>query len=43
MELVNRVAGFENYQNFFDVIAERPKSVSENSEAIKNELFNFFL
>ena len=36
MELVNRVSAFQNYQNFSDVIAERPKPASENSEPIKS-------
>ena len=35
MEMVNRVSAFRNYQNFSDVITERPKPVSENGEPIK--------
>ena len=34
MEIVIRVAGLENYQNFSVVIAERPKLASKNSEPI---------
>ena len=37
MEIVNHVSAFENYQNFSNVIAERPKPGSEKSEPIKNE------
>ena len=38
MEIVNRVSAFQNYQNFSDVTAERPKSSSENGESIKIKL-----
>ena len=34
MEIVNRVSAFQNYQSLPDVIAEWPKSASENSEPI---------
>ena len=37
MEIVNHVSVFQNYQNFSDVIAERPKLASENSQPIKTE------
>ena len=37
MEIVNHVSVFQNYQNFSDVIAERPKLASENSQPIKSE------
>ena len=38
MEIMNRVSAFQNYQNFSDVIAKRPKLASENSEEpIKSE------
>ena len=37
MEPVNRVSAFQNYQIFSDVIAERTKQASENSEPIKSE------
>ena len=38
IELENRVLAFQNYQNFSDVIAERPKPASENSEPKKNRM-----
>ena len=37
MEIVNRVSAFQNYQIFSNVIAERQKPASENSELIKSE------
>ena len=37
MEIVNRVSAFQNYQNFSDIIPEKPKPASENSEPIKSE------
>ena len=38
MEIVNRVSAFQNSHNSSDVIAERTKQASENSEPIKIEL-----
>ena len=37
MEKISRVSAFRNYYNFSDIVAERPKSPSENSETIKSE------
>ena len=38
MEIVNLVSAFQSYQNSAEVIAERRKTASENSEPIeKNE------
>ena len=37
MEVVNRVSASQNYQNISNVIAERPKPASENSEPMKSE------
>ena len=35
---MNRVSAFQEYQFFSDVIAERPKPASENSEPIRNRV-----
>ena len=35
MEPMNRISVFQNYQNFSDIIAERPKLAQKNSEPIK--------
>ena len=37
MEMVNRVSAFQNYQNYSDVIPERPKPASWNCEPTENE------
>ena len=37
---ISRVSAFQNYHNFFDVIAERPKPVIETSEPIKMSKWN---
>ena len=37
MEIANSVSAFQSYRNFSDVIAERTKQASENSEPIKSE------
>ena len=37
IEAVNCVSVFQNYQSFSDVITERPKPASENSEPIKRQ------
>ena len=42
MEIVNRVSAFWNYQNFSNVIAEKPKPASENCEPIKQLLFRLW-
>ena len=43
MEIVNHVSAFENYQNFSNVIAERPKPGSEKSEPIKKRIENWMI
>ena len=35
--ITEMLSAFRNYQNFFDVIAERPNPASENSEPIKGK------
>ena len=40
MEIVNGVSVFQNYQKFFDVIAEGTKQASENGEPIRSEYKN---
>ena len=40
MEIVNRVSAFQNYQKLSDVIADRPKPASENSERLKASKWN---
>ena len=38
MEFVNQVSTSQNEQNFSDVLVERPKAASKNSEPIKSEI-----
>ena len=40
MVIVNRALTFQNYQNISEVIAERTKPVSENTEPIQSEEIN---
>ena len=43
MEVVNRVSGFQNCQNFLDDIVESTKPPIENSKPIKSEyIYNSF-
>ena len=37
MELVKRVADFQIFHNFADVISERTKQANENRQSIKSE------
>ena len=38
MEIENHFSTSQNDQNFSDVLVERPKAASENSEPIKSEI-----
>ena len=37
MEIVNRVSALQNYQSFSEIVAERPKPASENSDSMQND------